>query len=83
MHQLAFKSQGTNPDLTLVVTGCGRHLTAPMDYLGALWNFPGGGVEHRGFCMDGSVSAWNIMGCPAIFEGLYGVLGVFVQCLLL
>ena len=33
--------------------------------------------------MDGSRSAWNIMGRRATFEGLYGLLGVFMQCLLL
>ena len=33
--------------------------------------------------MDGTVSAWNIMGRQATFEGLYGLLGVFVQCLVL
>ena len=33
--------------------------------------------------MDVSGSAWNIMGRRATFEDLYGLLGVFVQCLLL
>ena len=33
--------------------------------------------------MDSYVSAWNIMGRRATFEGLYGLLGVFVQCLLM
>ena len=32
--------------------------------------------------MDGTVSAWNIMGRRATFEGLYGLLAVFMQCLL-
>ena len=38
---MAFQSQGENPDMTLVVTGCEEHWTASMDYLGALWNIWG------------------------------------------
>ena len=39
-------------------------------------------VEHWTFRMDGTMSAWNIMGRPPTFEGLYCPPPVFVQGLL-
>ena len=74
--QLVFGSDRKNHDMTLTVTGSVEHWTASSVAHVEVC------VGHRTLRMDGTMSAWNVMGCRPQSEGLYCPPLVYVQCLL-
>ena len=75
-HQLAFGSDCKNHYMTLAVTGSVEHWTASTVAHVEVC------VGHRTLRMDGTMFAWNVMGCRPQSEGLYCPPLVYVQCLL-